>query len=96
MRNPVLVEALTKALDPIPLRISDSLGLPRDGKEAYLAALLGFLTWHGVPGNTPSATGASGPRLLGSITPGNGPLRLPEPVTTAVTKLKVGEPKWQD
>ncbi|WP_030479693.1 anhydro-N-acetylmuramic acid kinase [Lentzea albidocapillata] len=93
MRNPVLVEALTKALDPIPLKISDSLGLPRDGKEAYLAALLGFLTWHGVAGNTPSATGASGPRLLGSITPGDGPLRLPEPVTGPVTKLNVGDPK---
>lgn len=96
MRNPVLVEALEKALDPIPLKISDSLGLPRDGKEAYLAALLGFLTWHGVPGNTPSATGASGPRLLGSITPGDGPLRMPEPVTGPVTKLNVGEPKCAD
>ncbi|WP_179953826.1 anhydro-N-acetylmuramic acid kinase [Lentzea guizhouensis] len=96
MRNPVLVEALTQALDPIPLRISDGLGLPRDGKEAYLAALLGFLTWHGVAGNTPSATGASGPRLLGSITPGSGPLRMPEPHRTAVTKLKVGEPKCAD
>ncbi len=96
MRNPVLVEALRAALAPIPLKISDSLGLPRDGKEAYLAALLGFLTWHGIAGNTPSATGASGPRLLGSITPGNGPLRLPEPVTTAVTKLKVGEPTCAD
>ncbi|KOV81125.1 anhydro-N-acetylmuramic acid kinase [Nocardia sp. NRRL S-836] len=96
MRNPVLVEALTRALDPIPLQISDALGLPRDGKEAYLAALLGFLTWHGIPGNTPSATGASGPRLLGSITPGNGPLRMPEPHGTAVTKLKMGEPKCAD
>ncbi|MGI5505298.1 anhydro-N-acetylmuramic acid kinase [Lentzea sp. CA-135723] len=96
MRNPVLVEALTKALDPIPLKISDSLGLPRDGKEAYLAALLGFLTWHGIAGNTPSATGASGPRLLGSITPGAGPLRMPEPVTNAPTKLTVGEPKCAD
>ncbi|MFI6096656.1 anhydro-N-acetylmuramic acid kinase [Lentzea sp. NPDC051213] len=96
MRNPVLVESLTKALDPIPLKISDSVGLPRDGKEAYLAALLGFLTWHGITSNTPSATGASGPRLLGSITPGNGPLRLPEPVTTAMTKLIVGEPKCAD
>ncbi|WP_090066758.1 anhydro-N-acetylmuramic acid kinase [Lentzea flaviverrucosa] len=96
MRNPVLVEALAKALDPVPLKISDSLGLPRDGKEAYLAALLGFLTWHGVAGNTPSATGASGPRLLGSITPGDGPLRLPEPVTGPVTKLNVGNPKCVD
>ncbi|MFD5828142.1 anhydro-N-acetylmuramic acid kinase [Lentzea sp. NPDC060358] len=93
MRNPVLVDSLTRALDPIPLRISDSLGLPRDGKEAYLAALLGFLTWHGIPGNTPSATGATGPRLLGSITPGDGPLRLPDPVPGPVSKLKVGEPK---
>ncbi len=96
MRNPVLVEALTQALDPIPLQLSDALGLPRDGKEAYLAALLGFLTWHGIASNTPSATGASGPRLLGSITPGNGPLRMPEPHSTAVTKLKVGEPKCAD
>ncbi|MFD4671687.1 anhydro-N-acetylmuramic acid kinase [Lentzea sp. NPDC058450] len=96
MRNPVLVQALEEALDPIPLRISDSLGLPRDGKEAYLAALLGFLTWHGIAGNTPSATGASGPRLLGSITPGAGPLRMPEPVTAPVTELHVGEPKCAD
>ncbi|WP_285752104.1 anhydro-N-acetylmuramic acid kinase [Lentzea sp. NBRC 105346] len=90
LRNPVLAKALERALHPIPLRSSDSLGLPRDGKEAYLAALLGFLTWHGVPANTPSATGASGPRLLGSITPGAAPLRLPEPVTTAVTRLRIG------
>ncbi|WP_235921581.1 anhydro-N-acetylmuramic acid kinase [Lentzea tibetensis] len=90
MRNPVLAEALRRALDPIPLRGSDSLGLPRDGKEAYLAALLGFLTWHGIPANAPTATGASGPRLLGSITPGAAPLRLPEPVTSAVTRLRVG------
>nr|WP_090051029.1 anhydro-N-acetylmuramic acid kinase [Lentzea fradiae] len=93
MRNPVLVAALEQALGPIPLTTSDTQGLPRDGKEAYLAALLGFLTWNGIAGNTPSATGASGPRLLGAITPGAGPLRLPEPVTTAVSKLKVGEPK---
>jgi anhydro-N-acetylmuramic acid kinase len=86
MRNPVLVESLRARVD---LRTSDDLGLPGDAKEAYLTALLGFLTWHGVPANVPSATGASGPRLLGSITPGREPLRLPEPVTTAVTGLKV-------
>ncbi|WP_447003835.1 anhydro-N-acetylmuramic acid kinase [Saccharothrix isguenensis] len=86
MRNPVLVESLGRLVD---LRTSDELGLPAAGKEAYLAALLGFLTWHGLPANVPSATGAAGPRPLGSITPGRYPLRLPEPVITAVTGLTI-------
>ncbi|MBB5805364.1 anhydro-N-acetylmuramic acid kinase [Saccharothrix ecbatanensis] len=86
MRNPVLVESLGRLVD---LRTSDELGLPAAGKEAYLAALLGFLTWHGLPANVPSATGATGPRPLGSITPGRYPLRLPEPVITAVTGLTI-------
>jgi anhydro-N-acetylmuramic acid kinase len=86
MRNPVLVESLGRHVD---LRTSDELGLPAAGKEAYLAALLGFLTWHGLPANVPSATGAAGPRPLGSITPGRYPLRLPEPAVTAVTGLTV-------
>ncbi|GAB2984975.1 anhydro-N-acetylmuramic acid kinase [Saccharothrix stipae] len=86
MRNPVLVESLSRHVD---LRTSDELGLPAAAKEAYLAALLGFLTWHGLPANVPSATGAAGPRPLGSITPGRHPLRLPEPALTAVTGLTV-------
>jgi anhydro-N-acetylmuramic acid kinase len=44
-----------------------------------LFALLGFLTWHGVPGVVHGATGAGMPRVLGRISPGNAPLRLPEP-----------------
>ncbi|MFE2753327.1 anhydro-N-acetylmuramic acid kinase [Actinosynnema sp. NPDC059335] len=92
MRNPALVEALGRRVD---LRTSDELGLPAAGKEAYLAALLGFLTWHGLPANVPSATGAAGPRPLGSITPGRHPLRLPEPAVTAVTGLTVVQPgRW--
>jgi len=92
MRNPALVAALTRALDGVDLVTSDSLGLPSDAKEAYLSALLGFLTWHGVPANAPSATGASGPRLLGSITPGRDPLRLPDPAGTPVTRLRISNP----
>lgn len=86
MRNPALVEALRRHVD---LRAGDEFGLPADGKEAYLAALLGFLTWHGLPANVPSATGAAGPRQLGSITPGRYPLRLPEPAITAVRGLRI-------
>ncbi|QQQ75218.1 anhydro-N-acetylmuramic acid kinase [Saccharothrix sp. 6-C] len=92
MRNPVLVESLGRRVD---LRTSDELGLPAEAKEAYLAALLGFLTWHGLPANVPSATGAAGPRPLGSITPGRYPLRLPEPVITAVTGLTIGRRERQ-
>lgn len=89
VRNPVLMAALRSQLTPVPVSTSDELGLPTDAKEAYLAALLGFLTWRGAAANCPSATGAAGPRLLGSITPGSGPLRLPEPVGTAVTGLRI-------
>ncbi|MPZ80528.1 MAG: anhydro-N-acetylmuramic acid kinase [Actinophytocola sp.] len=92
MRNPTLRAALRRLLAPAELVGSDELGLPGDAKEAYLTALLGFLTWSGIPANAPSATGAKGPRLLGSITPGSAALRLPEPTTTTVTRLRVNQP----
>jgi anhydro-N-acetylmuramic acid kinase len=79
MHNPVLVAALRAALDPVPLRRSDELGLPVDAKEAYLTALLGALSWHGVPGVRPGATGSRVPRVLGRFSPGHRPLRLPDP-----------------
>jgi anhydro-N-acetylmuramic acid kinase len=92
VRNPTLLAALRRLLEPATLVVSDELGMPGDAKEAYLTALLGFLTWHGIPANVPSATGARGPRLLGNITPGSGALRLPEPTTTSVTRLRVTSP----
>ncbi|MEY3186147.1 MAG: hypothetical protein RIR58_883, partial [Actinomycetota bacterium] len=42
-------------------------------------ALIGYLSWFGLPGAVPSCTGASGNRVLGSFTPGAKPLQLPEP-----------------
>lgn len=92
VRNPTLMAALGRRLRGVTVETSDELGLPTAAKEAYLTALLGFLAWHGLPGNEPHATGASGPRLLGSITPGRSPLRLPEPATTPVTRLRVTQP----
>ncbi|MDT7568324.1 MAG: anhydro-N-acetylmuramic acid kinase, partial [Pseudonocardiales bacterium] len=79
MHNPVLVGALRTALDPVPLRRGDELGLPVDAKEAYLTALLGALSWHGVPGVLPGATGSRTSRVLGRFSPGHRPLRLPDP-----------------
>ena len=92
VRNSTLMAALGRHLGSTEVVSSAELGLPDDAKEAYLSALLGFLTWHGLPANRPDATGAAGPRLLGSITPGAEPLRLPAPARTAVTRLRVGEP----
>ncbi|MGO4212154.1 anhydro-N-acetylmuramic acid kinase, partial [Terriglobus sp. YAF25] len=37
-------------------------------KEAAAFALLAWLTWHDLPGNVPSATGASRPVVLGRVT----------------------------
>ncbi|MEV7096504.1 anhydro-N-acetylmuramic acid kinase [Amycolatopsis sp. NPDC051045] len=90
--NPALMTALARNLPAVPntvLKTSDDLGLPGAGKEAYLTALLGWLTWCGVPGTVPSATGARGPRLLGALVPGAGPLTLPAPLGGAVTRLRV-------
>jgi anhydro-N-acetylmuramic acid kinase len=52
-----------------PLRRFGDLFFPGDAKEAVAFALLGYLTLHGQPGNVPAATGASGSRVLGSVTP---------------------------
>jgi anhydro-N-acetylmuramic acid kinase len=65
--------ALTRRLETGPgrnqLRRFDDLFFPGDAKEAVAFALLGYLTLHGQPGNVPAATGASGPRVLGMVTP---------------------------
>ncbi|MFI5609287.1 anhydro-N-acetylmuramic acid kinase [Amycolatopsis sp. NPDC051903] len=91
MRNPAVVAALRDNLPGVALRTSDDLGLPSAGKEAYLTALLGWLSWCGVPATVASATGARGPRLLGALTPGAGPLNLPAPLGGTVTRLRVAE-----
>ncbi|OZB82456.1 anhydro-N-acetylmuramic acid kinase [Microbacterium sp. 13-71-7] len=78
--NPVVMEGLRAALDGVEVVSADALGAPADAKEAILFALIGWCTLHGVPAVLPGATGADAPRILGTITPGSGPLRLPEPV----------------
>lgn len=67
-RNPTLLDALRRRLPSARWRTSDALGLPPDAKEAYLVTLLGALSWHGLPGTVPSATGARHPTVLGRLT----------------------------
>ena len=78
--NPVVMEGLRAALDGVEVVSADALGAPADAKEAILFALIGWCTLHGVPAVLPGATGADAPRILGTITPGSDPLRLPGPV----------------
>jgi anhydro-N-acetylmuramic acid kinase len=77
VRNPALMNALRRRVGVV--RTTADHGLDPAAKEAFLMALIGFLTWHGAPGVAPGLTGAHTPRVLGRISPGTRPLRLPEP-----------------
>lgn len=70
-RNPTLLRMLQAALPQAIVRPMDDVGLNADAKEAVAFALLGYATLHGWPGNVPAATGATGPVVLGSLTPGS-------------------------
>ncbi|MEV0388379.1 anhydro-N-acetylmuramic acid kinase [Nonomuraea sp. NPDC050643] len=79
-RNPVLMDGLRAALPGVQVAPSDDHGAPADDKEAIAFALIGWLTAHGLPGTVPGGTGAGSARILGTLTPGAGPLVLPAPV----------------
>jgi anhydro-N-acetylmuramic acid kinase len=77
--NPTLMRMLGAELPGVRLVPSAELGAPRDAKEAIAFALIGWQTLHGLPATLPNCTGASGARILGTITPGAGSLHLPPP-----------------
>jgi anhydro-N-acetylmuramic acid kinase len=68
-RNPALVAALERCWTGVEHRSFDDLYFDGDMKESVAFAFLGYLTWTGRPGNEPGATGAAGPRVLGTVTP---------------------------
>jgi len=69
-KNLTLLRLLTEGFAKFGVNVSTTAatGLPVEAKEAAAFALLGWLTWHGLPGNIPSATGASRPVILGKVT----------------------------
>ncbi len=67
-RNPSLMQLLDSAVGSGRLQRFDDLFFDGDAKEAVVFAYLGWRTLQGLPGNVPSATGASGPRVLGTVT----------------------------
>ncbi|MBB1258360.1 anhydro-N-acetylmuramic acid kinase [Streptomyces alkaliterrae] len=87
LRNHRLMARLRARAADVRIVDSTAVGVPPQEKEALLFALLGFLTVHGVPANPVAATGARRPVLLGSLTPGRTPLRLPEPVVEPPRRL---------
>jgi anhydro-N-acetylmuramic acid kinase len=71
VRNGLLLALIEKALPEVHLGRTDEAGVPAEVRKPLSFGVLAALTLDGVPGNVPTATGAAGPRLLGSLTPGS-------------------------
>jgi len=67
--NRHMVESLASQVSPVPVRLSDDLGVPAGAKEALLMAVLANEHVMGNPANIPGATGAERPAVLGVLYP---------------------------
>jgi anhydro-N-acetylmuramic acid kinase len=65
--NPDLLARLARRLPETPLVASRDWGWPADWLEAGAFAWLAWRRLAGLPGNLPSVTGATGPRVLGGL-----------------------------
>jgi anhydro-N-acetylmuramic acid kinase len=65
--NPVLLEALARALAPRRVMTTAEAGVPVNAVEPLAFAWLAREALAGRPGNLPAVTGARGPRVLGAI-----------------------------
>ncbi|MFL5245840.1 MAG: anhydro-N-acetylmuramic acid kinase [Gemmataceae bacterium] len=70
-RNGLLLHLLSQRFSQIPMEKTDVHGVAAEARKSAAFALLAALTLDGVPANAPSATGATGSRLLGCLTPGS-------------------------
>ena len=69
VHHATLMHRLREGFAALKVRVAttEEEGLATEAKEAAAFALMGWLTWHGLPGNVPSATGAARPVILGRI-----------------------------
>jgi anhydro-N-acetylmuramic acid kinase len=67
-RNPTLVRMIRQALPLRTVRTFDELFFDGEAKEAVAFAYIALQHLRGLPGNVPAATGAAGPRILGTRT----------------------------
>jgi anhydro-N-acetylmuramic acid kinase len=67
--NRTLMKMLAGRLEPLGCNLTaiDQFGMPAAAKEASAFALMAWMTWHYLPGNVPSATGARRPAILGQF-----------------------------
>jgi len=68
-KHPVLTAMLERAIAPRVLRSFDAYFYDAEAKEAVAFALLAHRLLARQPGNVTGATGARGPRVLGTLTP---------------------------
>ncbi len=67
-RNPTLVRMIREAMPLRTVRTFDELFFDGEAKEAVAFAYIALQHLRGLPGNVPAATGAAGPRILGTRT----------------------------
>lgn len=67
-RNTTLVRMIREALPLRTVRSFDELFFDGEAKEAVAFAYIALQHLRGLPGNVPAATGAAGPRILGTRT----------------------------
>jgi len=69
-RNATLMRMLQDGFAGLGVKVgtTEALGVAAEAKEAAAFALMGWLTWHGLPGNVPAATGATRAVVLGKVT----------------------------
>lgn len=67
-RNPTLIAMIRSALPLRTVRTFDELFFDGEAKEAVAFAFIALQHVRGLPGNVPAATGAAGPRILGTRT----------------------------
>lgn len=83
-RNPTLMRMLEQRLAPLGCELASTSahGLPVEAKEAAAFALLAWQTWHHLPGNVPSATGAKQPVILGQVTYAQASPKIPNKLSS--------------
>ena len=87
--NKQLMKRMQERLSNCTILSVSELGISTQSKEAIAFALIGFLSIHGLPGQIPSCTGASGGRVLGSLTPGANAFNVPEKITTMPKRVRI-------
>ncbi len=80
---------LRQAIPGVRVLTTADLGVPTQAKEAVAFAVLGFLSWNGLPGSVTAATGARHQSILGAIQPGAVPLVLPAPAEAPPRYLRL-------